>query len=65
MAFDMLHCKNSFTKGFKAAVLLENLLMWMQQCDKLASYLLTWKDEKGYSCERIGRRMSFWVLCSV
>ena len=47
MTFDMLNSRNPFAKGFKAAVSLENLSVWMQQCDKLASYLLELKDEKG------------------
>ena len=29
MAFDVLNSRNSFAKGFKAAVSLENLSMWM------------------------------------
>ena len=46
MAFNMLNSRNPFAKGFKAAVSLDILSMWMQQCDKLASYLLALKDEK-------------------
>ena len=52
MAFVMLNSRNPFAKGFKAAVSLEILSMWMQQCDKLASYLLTLKDKKRQLPER-------------
>ena len=47
MAFDMLNSRHYFAKSFKAAFSLENLSMWIQQCEKLASYFLALKDEKG------------------
>ena len=46
IAFDVLNSRNPFAKGLKATVSLENLSKWMQQCDKLPSYLLALKDEK-------------------
>ena len=59
MAYDMLNSRHPFAKGFKVAVSLDNLSMWMQQCDKLASYLLALKDKKGNFPERMGKRRLF------
>ena len=60
----MLNSRDPFAKGFKAAVSLTNLSMWMKQCDKLASYLLILRDEKGNFLIEMVERLLFGILCS-
>ena len=46
MIFDMLNSGNPFAKGYKAPVTKENLSLWLKQCDKVLSYLLSLKDQR-------------------
>ena len=44
MIFNMLNSRNPLAKGYKAPVTKENLSLWLKQCDKVLSYLLSLKD---------------------
>ena len=44
--FDMLNGSNSFAKGYKAPVNKEILSLWLKQCDKVLSYLLSLKGQR-------------------
>ena len=46
MIFDMLNSRNPCAKGYKAPVTKENLSLLLTQCDKVLSYLLSWKDQR-------------------
>ena len=46
MIFDMLNSRNPFAKGYKAPITKENLSLWLKQCDKVFSYLLSLKDQR-------------------
>ena len=47
MAFDMMNSRHPFAKGYKAPVILKNMSMWLQQCDKLVTYFLQLQDKDG------------------
>ena len=46
MIFDMLNIRYPFAKGYKTPVMKENLSLWLKQCDKVLSDLLSLKDPR-------------------
>ena len=42
----MLNSRNPFAKGYKPPVTKENLSLWLKQCDKVLSYVLSLKDQR-------------------
>ena len=46
MICDMLNSRNPYEKGYKACVTKEILSLWLKQCDKILSYLLSLKHQR-------------------
>ena len=60
MIIDMINRRNPFAKGYKAPYTKENLSLWLKQCDKVLSYLLSLKDQRQKLLIEGGCKMVIW-----